>query len=156
MRIYTISHTEVSKHLDANFPDNPLLGPQPRADFIIANTPLVDTIIYRYFRSQLAVTRTPRSDTVNDGTIGLINAYDRYNDASVFFGTFAFPHIYGEISNALSRRPTSGIRIPEWLYPLRKHAKPYAASVYQKRMNCRKWTIAAARTTIRDLRRTPS
>ncbi|MEC0167924.1 sigma-70 family RNA polymerase sigma factor [Paenibacillus graminis] len=103
-----------------NFPDNPLLGPLSRADFITANTPLVDTIVYRYFRSQLAATRTPRSDATNDGIIGLINAYDRYNDASVFFGTFAFPHIYGEIANALSRRPTSGVRIPEWLYPLIK------------------------------------
>lgn len=106
--------------MNAKFPDNPLLGPLSRADFITANTPLIEKIIVRYFRGQLAATRTPRTDAMNDGAIGLINAYDRYNDAAVPFGSFAFPHIYGEIRNALSRRPTSGIRIPNWLYPLIK------------------------------------
>ncbi|AIQ31515.1 hypothetical protein P40081_27700 [Paenibacillus sp. FSL P4-0081] len=106
--------------MNAKFPDNPLLGPLSRADFITANTPLIEKIIVRYFRGQLAATHTPRTDAMNDGAIGLINAYDRYNDASVPFGSFAFPHIYGEIRNALSRRPSTGIRIPNWLYPLIK------------------------------------
>lgn len=103
-----------------NFPDNPLLGPLSRADFITANLTLVKKVISRHFRAQLATTRTPRSDAINDGVIGLLNAYGRYNDAAVPFGAFAYPHIYGEINNALSRRPSSGIRIPEWLYPLVK------------------------------------
>lgn len=106
--------------MNAKFPDNPLLGPLSRADFITANLSLVETVINRHFRAQLATTRTPRSDAINEGVIGLLNAYDRYNDAAVPFGSFAFPHIYGEIANSLSRRPSTGIKIPEWLYPLIK------------------------------------
>lgn len=100
--------------------DNPLLGPLPRADYITANLPLIDAVINRHYRGQLVATRTPRTDAFNDGVIGLINAYDRYSDATVPFGSFAYQHVYGEIANALSRRPLTGVRVPEWLVPLLK------------------------------------
>ncbi|MEK3836515.1 sigma-70 family RNA polymerase sigma factor [Paenibacillus sp. FSL R7-0128] len=100
--------------------DNPLLGPLSRADYITANLPLIDAVINRHYRGQLVATRTPRDDAFNDGVIGLIHAYDRYADATIPFGSFAYQHIYGEIANALSRRPLTGVRVPEWLVPLLK------------------------------------
>ncbi|WP_449600359.1 sigma-70 family RNA polymerase sigma factor [Paenibacillus sp. Marseille-Q9583] len=140
--------------MNAKFPDNPLLGPQSRADFIAANTSLIETIVNRHFRSQLAIMRTPRSDAINDGAIGLINAYDRYNDATVPFGSFAYPHIYGEIRNALSRRPSSGIRIPAWLYPLIKRVNAAGLTDEQPEVVASELGIstAKARQALRCLR----
>ncbi|MEK5178453.1 sigma-70 family RNA polymerase sigma factor [Paenibacillus odorifer] len=140
--------------MNAKFPDNPLLGPQSRADFITANLPLVETVINRHFRAQLATTRTPRTDAVNEGVIGLLNAYDRYNDAAVPFGSFAFPHIYGEIANALSRRPTTGIKIPEWLYPLIKRINSAGLSDEQPEVVAQELGISAdkARQALRCIR----
>lgn len=113
--ICTFLHTEVIVLFHQN---NPLLGPLPRDEFILANMNLVLAIVDRNFRARLAATHTPREDAINDGVIGLINAYDRYSDAAYPFGVFAFRHIFGEIANALSRRPTSGIRIPKSIFPL--------------------------------------
>lgn len=109
--------------MNARFPDNPLLGPLSRADFITANQTLVERIVYRHFRAQCDATSTPRSDAHSEGTIGLINAYDRYSDPDVPFGAFAFPHIYGEILNSFSRRPSTGLRIPRRLYAVVKRIR---------------------------------
>lgn len=80
-------------------PDNPLLG--PRDAFIVANQRLVHSIAqsYRY--------NAEYDDIVSEGTIGLILAYDRYNDASRQFSTYAVPYIRGYISNYF--RSKSGV-----------------------------------------------
>ncbi|OMC96262.1 sigma-70 family RNA polymerase sigma factor [Paenibacillus sp. FSL R5-0636] len=140
--------------MNARFPDNPLLGPLSRADFITDNLPLVDTVVNRHFRSQCATTRTPLADAISEGSIGLINAYDRYNDSAVPFGAFAFPHIYGEIANALSRRPTTGIKIPEWLYPLIKQINAAGLTDEQPEVVAQELSITAdkARQALRCIR----
>lgn len=94
--------------------DNPLLGPLSRADFITANLPLVKSVVKRH-RAACNATRTPYEDAFQDGVIGLLNAYDRYADPSVDFAVFAFPHISGQIRNSLTRRPSTGVRVPHYL-----------------------------------------
>lgn len=106
--------------MNAKFPDNPLLGPQSRADFITANLPLVKFIVERHFLSSCRATNTPPEDAVSEGTVGLIRAYDRYDDVEVPFASFAFKYISGEIRNSFSRRPSFGIRIPHGVFPLVK------------------------------------
>lgn len=106
--------------MNANFPDNPLLGPLSRADFITDNLPLVKFIVERHFLSSCRATNTPPEDAISEGTVGLIRAYDRYDHADIPFGSFAFLYIYGEIRNSFSRRPSFGIRIPHGVFPLVK------------------------------------
>ncbi|RCX22883.1 RNA polymerase sigma-B factor [Fontibacillus phaseoli] len=98
-----------------NYPDNPLLGPSSRAEFIVANLPLVYSIAWRY-RSRAEALHIPQEDVVSEGTIGLILAYDRYSDASKAFAQIAAPYIRGHIRHMFRDR-AHVIRIP------RKHSE---------------------------------
>jgi RNA polymerase sigma-B factor len=95
---------------NASHADNPLLGPLTRADFIVTNLRLVYAITNRCpYRI--------REDAVSEGTLGLILAYDRYNDAGIEFSTFATAYIRGYIGK-LFRRESGAGRIPNRVYPL--------------------------------------
>lgn len=94
----------------AHFPDNPLLGPLSRADFITANMPLVYAQSNRF-------SYHIRDDVASEGMVGLILAYDRYSDASIEFSTFATFYIRGQIGRYFRRSSGPG-RIPNRVYPL--------------------------------------
>lgn len=81
------------------FSDNVLLG--PRDEFIIANLGLVHAVA-RSYRNNGGY-----EDIVSEGTIGLINAYDRFNNADLAFSTFAVPYIRGYIRNYLRKQSGS-------------------------------------------------
>lgn len=98
------------------FPDNPLLGPLSRADFITAYHPLVVTQVQR-FRTALISAGIPIEDAVSEGSIGLIRAYDRYDRADYDFAALAIPYIVGAIHKLL-RREGALVRIPHNIYPL--------------------------------------
>lgn len=95
-------------------PDNPLLGPQSRADFITQNLRLVYKIA-QPFRSRAEALGIPLEDIIGEGTIGLILAYDRYSDASKPFPSFATAYILGYIRNYFRQR-ADAIRVPRRLY----------------------------------------
>lgn len=96
------------------YPDNPLLGPLSRAEFITANLPLVHSIAQR-FRSRAEALHIPLEDVVGEGTIGLILAYDRYSDANKAFAQIAAPYIRGYILNMFRNR-ADAVRIPRKHY----------------------------------------
>ncbi|WP_068616481.1 sigma-70 family RNA polymerase sigma factor [Paenibacillus tuaregi] len=98
------------------FPDNPLLGPLSRADFITANLPLVHKVASRYVTVSRAF-RVELADIIGEGSIGLINAYDRYNDAKITFGTYAYSQISGRIQNYF-RDKVGDVSIPARLVEL--------------------------------------
>ncbi|WP_433943667.1 sigma-70 family RNA polymerase sigma factor [Paenibacillus sp. SN-8-1] len=93
-----------------NFPDNPLLGPLSRADFISANIPLVHDVARR-FREACRNQHVDYADIISEGSIGLIDAYDRFNDATKSFAAFAGPYIRGYMQNYF-RDKVGDIRIP--------------------------------------------
>ncbi|MEC0328760.1 sigma-70 family RNA polymerase sigma factor [Paenibacillus macerans] len=95
-------------------PDNPLLGPQSRADFITQNMRLVYAAA-QPFRSRAEALVIPLEDVISEGTIGLILAYDRYSDASKPFPSFATAYILGYIRNYFRQR-ADAIRVPRRLY----------------------------------------
>lgn len=96
--------------MSTNFPDNPLLGPLSRADFIAANMPLVYSITERYYSGL-------RDDLTGEGMLALVVAYDRYSDASIDFTRWAAAYIHGYISNYFRKSSGPG-RIPNSVYPL--------------------------------------
>ena len=64
-----------------------------RAALIEANLPLV-----RYAAARFRSRNEPMEDVIQVGTIGLINAIDRFDpDRGVQFPTFAMPTVVGEI-----------------------------------------------------------
>lgn len=92
------------------YPDNPLLGPLSRADFISANMPLVHYVAKRY-REPCRSMCVDYEDIVSEGNIGLINAYDHYSTVQFTFSTFAHSHIHGRIRNYF-RDKAGSVRIP--------------------------------------------
>lgn len=94
-------------------PDNPLLGPLSRAEFITANLPLVKMIAERFI-PRANERCIPFDDVISEGTIGLILAYDRYSDATNTFSTFAVPYIRGYIQR-LFKYGNDIVSIPQHL-----------------------------------------
>lgn len=78
------------------YPDNPLLGPLSRAEFITQNLRLVYKIARRH-ASRAEALRIPFEDVVGEGIVGLILAYDRFSNAGVAFSSYAAPYINGFI-----------------------------------------------------------
>ena len=85
-----------------------------RADLIRLHLPLVEHLVRRFLdRGE------PHDDLVQVGTIGLINAIDRFDpDRGVEFSTYATPTIVGEIKRHFRDRGWA-VRVPRRLQELR-------------------------------------
>lgn len=84
-----------------SYPDNQLLG--PRDEFITKNLPLVVSTAQAY-RGLAASIGMPMEDVISSGTIGLILAYDRFDNTNVQFSTYGVPYIRGYIDRLFARR----------------------------------------------------
>lgn len=100
--------------MTTHYPDNPLLGPLSRADFITNNIRLVRAVAIR-LTPQWSAAGLEQEDVVSEGTIGLILAYDRYDDPTIEFSTFAYRYISGYIRN-MCRRRAGNFRLPRAVY----------------------------------------
>ncbi|WP_141313429.1 RNA polymerase sigma factor SigF [Streptomyces spinoverrucosus] len=84
-----------------------------RGALIEANLPLV-----RYAAARFRSRNEPMEDVVQVGTIGLINAIDRFNpDRGVQFPTFAMPTVVGEIKRYF-RDNVRTVHVPRRLHEL--------------------------------------
>jgi RNA polymerase sigma-B factor len=84
-----------------------------RAALIEANLPLV-----RYAAARFRSRNEPMEDVVQVGTIGLINAIDRFDpDRGVQFPTFAMPTVVGEIKRYF-RDNVRTVHVPRRLHEL--------------------------------------
>lgn len=89
--------------------------PELREVLILHHQRLVRSIVARFSGSE-----EPIEDLVQVGTIGLINALDRYDPSQgTRFSTYATPTILGEIRRYF-RDKAVGIKIPRWLQELQQ------------------------------------
>jgi RNA polymerase sigma-B factor len=92
--------------------------PQMRERLILHHQRLVHYVASRFLGSGETL-----DDLVQVGTIGLINALDRYDPAQkVKFSTYAMPTIVGEIKRHF-RDKTWQVKVPRWLQELSLNAK---------------------------------
>nr|WP_255949313.1 RNA polymerase sigma factor SigF [Streptomyces sp. ODS25] len=97
------------KHLTPGTPEHGRV----RGDLIEANLPLV-----RYAAARFRSRNEPMEDVVQVGTIGLINAIDRFDpDRGVQFPTFAMPTVVGEIKRYF-RDNVRTVHVPRRLHEL--------------------------------------
>nr|WP_322726001.1 RNA polymerase sigma factor SigF [Streptomyces spongiae] len=97
------------KHLEPGTPDHDRV----RGALIEANLPLV-----RYAATRFRSRNEPMEDVVQVGTIGLINAIDRFDpDRGVQFPTFAMPTVIGEIKRYF-RDNVRTVHVPRRLHEL--------------------------------------
>ncbi|MFD6420053.1 SigB/SigF/SigG family RNA polymerase sigma factor [Streptomyces sp. NPDC060194] len=97
------------KHLEPGTPEHGRV----RTALIEANLPLV-----RYAAARFRSRNEPMEDVVQVGTIGLINAIDRFDpDRGVQFPTFAMPTVVGEIKRYF-RDNVRTVHVPRRLHEL--------------------------------------
>ncbi|MFC5245021.1 RNA polymerase sigma factor SigF [Streptomyces atrovirens] len=97
------------KELEPGMPEHTRV----RAALIEANLPLV-----RYAAARFRSRNEPMEDVVQVGTIGLINAIDRFDpDRGVQFPTFAMPTVVGEIKRYF-RDNVRTVHVPRRLHEL--------------------------------------
>ncbi len=97
------------KHLEPGTPEHNRV----RGALIEANLPLV-----RYAAARFRSRNEPMEDVVQVGTIGLINAIDRFDpDRGVQFPTFAMPTVVGEIKRYF-RDNVRTVHVPRRLHEL--------------------------------------
>lgn len=99
-------------------------NPELREVLILQHQRLVRSIAARFAGGD-----EPLEDLIQVGTIGLINALDRYDPSQgTRFSTYATPTIMGEIRRYF-RDKAAGIKIPRWLQELQQAIRRVATEL---------------------------
>ena len=141
----------MAMHSILNNPTRPYAGPMPPAlrefipsgelerlsyEYAVTRNPeLRDALILQHQRlvrsiaARFAGGDEPLEDLIQVGTIGLINALDRYDPSQgTRFSTYATPTILGEIRRYF-RDKAVGIKIPRWLQELQQAIRRVATEL---------------------------